>query len=282
MLQELTADQIGNRSIARQNSQAAEDVVKIQLDKIVIREGFNVRQDYGDLNGLATSILENGQTIPGRVDVLSDGSFMLVDGHRRFKAIQMLSDMGHDANYFKAIVNNSRTTEEQRILQMFTTQDNQPLKPEEVAELISRLINLGYTQAEVSRKIGKTPAYISQMLSFANESPIIKDQVKNGNLNIGKVLKLQKEIPVQSDRIEAVRNAVQKQQEAQEVSENESGDESIKPKAKAPVTSLKIEDVTGKDKRQIKAEEMAKEIATLYSIEVKDIEPMVSLIKSYL
>jgi ParB-like chromosome segregation protein Spo0J len=89
---ELTADQMGNRNIVRDNTQRGEEIVKIELDKIIIREGFNVREDYGDLQELAYSILGNGQTVPGRVDVLADGTFLLVDGHRRFKALCLLTD----------------------------------------------------------------------------------------------------------------------------------------------------------------------------------------------
>ena len=206
MVQEITKDQLGTRQTARANAQLGEQLINIELSKIVVRENFNVRVDYGDIEGLAQSILENGQTLPGRVDVMADGSFTLTDGHRRFKAFQLLAEQGHEG-LFKAILNGSKTTEEQRILQMFTTQDNKGLEPHEVAELINRLVNLGHTQSSVAKKIGKTPAYISQMLSFANEAPSIKEEVKKGNLSVSSVLKLQKDIPQQTDRIEAVKQA---------------------------------------------------------------------------
>lgn len=204
---ELTADCLGNRETARKNATGGEQIMKIALDKIIVRDGFNVRTDLGNVDELAYSILENGQTVPGRVDILQDGNFLLVDGHRRHKALQILADMGHEP-LFLAVVNSNKTTEEQRILQMFTTQDNKPLAPHEVAELIQRLINIGYNQSEVAKKIGKTPAYISQMLSYASESPIIKNHVKSGKLSVSTAVKLQKDIPLQSERIEAVNKAV--------------------------------------------------------------------------
>lgn len=228
-LPELTADQLGNRETARKNSMNVEAVVKIPLDKIVIRTGFNVRQDFGNLQELAHSILENGQSVPGRVDVLADGTFVLTDGHRRFMALQTLAEMGQGEGFFKAIVNGSKTTEQERILQMFTTQDNKQLEPYEVAELIKRLLNLGYNQNEVARKIGKTGAYVSQMLSFANESPIIKKEVVNGNLTVSAALKLQKKLPKQSERVAAVEKAVAEK--------------------KPDTGTLKVEDVTGKEKK---------------------------------
>jgi ParB/RepB/Spo0J family partition protein len=207
---ELTKDMLANRETVRENSlRASEEIVKIALDKIKIRDSFNVRKEYGDIDSLAESIAGNGQTVAGHVDALADGSFVLTDGHRRFAALKLLEDQGYEV-FFKAIVNSAKTTEEQRILQMFTTQDNKQLSQAEVAELIQRLINLGHTQAGVAKKIGRTPAYISQMLSFASESQIIKQHVVNGDINVGSVLKLQKEIPNTNDRVDAISKAVEK------------------------------------------------------------------------
>lgn len=205
---ELNKSDLGNQATIRANAMRGEDIMKIPLDKIVIRQGFNVRVEMGDLEGLAQSILENGQSSPGRVDVLENGTFVLTDGHRRFKAMLILKEQGHEP-FFKAIVNISKTTEEQRILQMFTTQDNKPLLPNEVAELIQRLVNLGYNPASVAKKIGKTAAYVSQMLEYATESPAIKQHVNNGHLAVSAVIKIKKAIPNQTERTEKITKAIE-------------------------------------------------------------------------
>lgn len=261
---ELTTAHLGNRETVRQNTQRGEEVVKIAIDKIQIREGFNVRQDYGDLESLALSILENGQTVPGRVDVLNDGTFLLTDGHRRYKALCLLVDMGHDEPLFKAIVNTTKTTEEQRILQMFTTQDNKQLAPHEIAELIKRLINLGYNQSDIAKKIGKTPGYVSQMLSYANESPIIKEHVRNGNINVSTVVKLQKDIPTQSERIEAVNKAITIKK----------GEEKS-----SPVT---VKEVTrSEEKKNDKNEKLAEKIIEVFDMPANCKIQLVNIIKSF-
>lgn len=204
---ELTKTDLGNTATVRENSTRGDETVKIALDKIVIRDSWNVRQDMGDIESLATSIIENGQTVAGRVDVLEDGTFLLVDGHRRFAACKLLESQGNEV-FFKAIVNGSRTTEEQRILQMFTTQDNKQLLPNEVAELILRLINLGHDVLSVAKKIGKTTVYVSDMIEFAQEVPAIKNIVKNGDLTVTAANKIRKLIPNTLERIERVNAAV--------------------------------------------------------------------------
>ncbi len=204
---ELTPDILGNRETIRNNTQRGEEIVKIELGKIIIREGFNVRTDYGDLSELSASILENGQTQAGRVDVLQNGTFVLVDGHRRFKAMQLLKEQGHDP-LFRAVVNTSKTSEEQRILQMFTSQDNKPLRPHEVSDLIQKLINMGHNQKTVAKKIGKSNSYVTQMMEYASESQSIKNHVEQGNITVSAVVKLKKAIPNAADRAEKINGAV--------------------------------------------------------------------------
>jgi ParB/RepB/Spo0J family partition protein len=204
---EITKTDLGNTATIRENSTRGDETVKIALNKIVIRDSWNVRHDMGDIEGLATSIIENGQTVAGRVDVLEDGTFLLVDGHRRYAACKLLEKQGNEV-FFKAIVNGSRTTEEQRILQMFTTQDNKQLLPNEVAELILRLINLGHDVPSVAKKIGKTTVYVSDMLEFAEEVPAIKNHVKKGVLTVAAAKEIRKQTPNTAERIERTNAAV--------------------------------------------------------------------------
>lgn len=207
-MKEITKNDLANKDIIRENSKRGEEVVKIQISKVKVREGFNVRTDYGDIESLAKSILENGQVVPARVDAMADGTFLLTDGHRRFKALQYIVEQGNDEPLLKAIINASRTTEEERILQMFVTQDNKPLTQLEVCELIKRLINLGHDQTSVAKKIGKSIAYVSTMLSVANERQEIKQLVSEGKLSVNTVLAAKREIPIESERVEKIKKAV--------------------------------------------------------------------------
>lgn len=246
---------LGNDKIRRENSSKTGEIVKIPLSKIVIREGFNVREDMGEIEELSKSILENSQIQPGRVDVLEDGTFSLVDGHRRFAALKLLEKDGHEP-YFVAIVNGSRTTEEQRILQMFITSDNKPLTAPEVAELILRLVNLGHDQVSVANKIGKTPSYVSQMLSFTNETPEIKKLVKDGKIKATTVFNVKRTIKNQDERTKAIKDAVEK---------NTTG------------KAVTVDVVTGNTDKKITA--MANELIAVFGIDADEIETIKGIIK---
>jgi ParB/RepB/Spo0J family partition protein len=247
--------ELGNEQVRRENSSKVGEIVRIALNKIVIREGFNVREDMGELEELSKSILNNGQSMPGRVDVADDGTFILVDGHRRFSALKLLEADGHEP-YFLAIVNGKRTTEEQRILQMFTTQDNKPLTAPEVAELILRLVNLGHDQLSVANKIGKTPAYVSQMLGFANETPEIKNLVKEGKVKVSTVFNVKRTIKNQAERTQVIKDAV---------ASNTTG--------KAVTT----EAITGNTEKKINA--IANELIAIFGIDAEEIDTIKSIIK---
>ncbi len=247
--------ELGNEQVRRENSSKVGEIVRIALDKIVIREGFNVREDMGELEELSKSILNNGQSMPGRVDVAEDGTFILVDGHRRFSALKLLVEDGHEP-YFLAIVNGKRTTEEQRILQMFTTQDNKPLTAPEVAELILRLVNLGHDQLSVANKIGKTPAYVSQMLGFANETPEIKNLVKEGKVKVSTVFNVRRTIKNQAERTQVIKDAV-----------------ASSTTGKAVTT----EAITGSTEKKINA--IANELIAIFGIDAEEIDTIKSIIK---
>lgn len=208
-VEELTVDQLGNRETIRANSFNSEQIVKISLDKITIREGFNVRQDYGDIKSLAASLSQNGQSLPGRVDILANGDFVLTDGHRRYRALQSLAEETGEEMFFMAVVNKTKTTEEERILQMFTTQDNKPLAPVEIAELIQRLVNFGHDKKSIAKKIGKSTGYVENMLTFASEAPAIKAHVSNGKMKVTTALSLRKSTPNTTERIEKANKAVE-------------------------------------------------------------------------
>lgn len=184
-MKQLTIKDIGNRDVARANSKPAEQLISIPLNNITIRKSFNVRQEYGDLQGLADSIKENGQCMPGRVDVLKNGTFLLVDGHRRYEAMKLIPDKPP----FKAFINVRETTEEDRLIQMFTTQDNKQLTPNEAAELIQRLLTFGKNQSQIAQRLGRSPSYISQMISFARKPEEVKEKVSRGETTIAKIMK---------------------------------------------------------------------------------------------
>lgn len=224
--------QLVNRTTARKNAKGDnEEILKIPLEKVVFRmntdgTSFNPRTDYGDLQELAASLRANGQLEAGRVDALSDNRFAVVEGHRRVAALFILRDEDrNDSLYFRAALNKMGTTEKERLLQAFITQTGKPLEQYELSNLFSRLINdEGMTQVELSEVTGKSPAYISQLITFSKEPAEIKEFVRMGKLTVNDAIKLKSKIKDSAERIDAIKSADEKKWEKNEKRQDDFAD----------------------------------------------------------
>lgn len=201
--------EFGNRETVRANSTKVEEIVRIDIDNVIVYQDFNAREDFDDIEDLANQIEAIGQSTPARVDILKDGTFALTDGERRLRALRILAKRTGQPVYLKAIVNTSKATLQDRILQLFSTQDNKPLKPFEIANVFVKLKNLGNSQKDIARLTGKPDSYVSQMLSFSREAAPVKAAVKEGKMTVGAALALKKQMPKEADRVAAVERAVQ-------------------------------------------------------------------------
>lgn len=159
------------------------DQYRIPLDNITIDPKFNVREDYGDINELAKNIAENGQNIAGIIRY-EDGKAILVDGHRRFKAINLANKKYKaDIPNFKCVKEERGANEESRIICMLSTSLGKPLTPLEQAAAIKRLIDYGYKQTEIAKKLGKTVPAVSALLALNSASHELRTAVKEKKIS---------------------------------------------------------------------------------------------------
>jgi len=157
---------------------STKDLYMLNPRIIKIKEGWNVRSDYGNMEELKTSIKENGLRVPLRV-YLENGIVYLSDGHRRLKAITELISSGEDIARIPCIGEPKNYNEEQRMFDMFLCNDNKQLEPLEAGILFLRLINTGgYSQIEVANKIGKSQGYVSNCVQLAMAPKKIQDAIK--------------------------------------------------------------------------------------------------------
>ena len=155
------------------------DVLLLKLDEINIEENFNVRQDYGDLNELARSIESNGVRVPLRGHK-KGGKYILTDGHRRFKAAQMLAEKGIEIRV-PFLSDGRESSAEQRVIDMLICNEGKKLNPVEESEAIARLVNFGWSDTEISTKTGYTKVYICNLKLLQSAPKKIKELI-TGNV----------------------------------------------------------------------------------------------------
>lgn len=159
----------------------------------IVLAGDNIREDMGDLEELANSIGEIGIQIPLKgKKVRGEDKFVLVDGHRRFAAIQILIERGVDVGRIPLLPFNG--SDEDRLITMMATGIGQKeLTPVEQAEGVKKLLMMHYSVEEIARKIGKSSGYIRRLGKLSEAPREIKRLLAQGKVSSNVVVDIMKE-----------------------------------------------------------------------------------------
>jgi len=154
------------------------DLLMLDPALIIADESFNVRQDYGDIDELKNSIIENGVKQPLRGFREKDGEkFRLTDGFRRYTAVMKAISEGTLIKKVPFILEERGYTNEQRLVDMFVLNSGKRLTPLEEGDLFSRLEAYGWARKDIARKIGKTEAHVSNMILVSKAPKFVKNQI---------------------------------------------------------------------------------------------------------
>lgn len=179
-----TKDNVANRAEWSTMVKRQESFVKIPVDKIRVREGFNLRMDFGDIDGLADSIGAQGLLKPLLVDAMKDGRFFLVDGERRFKAILKLQERGQEFPLAEAMINGRNVSEMDRVLVMLASNDAKNFEPIEEANGYRRLRDeYKLEPMQIARAVGKSIAFVEQRLLLGDASTEEQELVQQGDVS---------------------------------------------------------------------------------------------------
>lgn len=164
------------------------DLYHVPLSSIEIVEGFNVRTDYGDIETLADNIEKNGIMRPLEA-YKKDGKFHVVDGHRRISAVKLLAERGIEL-LIPIKPEAKGVSPEQRIVNMVISNDSKPLNHVEMADVVIRLQNHGWSDKEISNKLGWPQSQISFLRTLNGASAKVKEYVAGGFISAAEAVKL--------------------------------------------------------------------------------------------
>lgn len=156
-------------------------------DVIKIDPAYNLRDlgtpDATDaLEVLAASLQESGMRVPLLVR-LEGEDCVLVQGHRRLTAIQMLIARGTPWELVECVAEEKKRSTEDRTLDLFLSNDGEPLTEMEKAEGVRRLIQYGWDHAKIAKKLGRTPSYVSALVGYERMPEQVKDLVREGSVS---------------------------------------------------------------------------------------------------
>lgn len=171
---------------AKKTTPEAVEVVTLTITDLIVEEGFNVRENYGDIEALAASIKENGIKQPLKVRKMTDG-YGIIDGHRRYEAVKLLiakSELDSPETFpFPVIIESEEDASDiQRLLSLLIYNDGKPLTILEEAIVFQRLQIAGVEAKEAAKMAGKsvTHVYDCNLLMTAPEA--LLDKIRKGEV----------------------------------------------------------------------------------------------------
>lgn len=141
--------------------------IKIPITQLFIGENVRSTFDENEIGQLAESIRDHGLLSPINVKppVEKDGIKMyeVICGERRKRAIDLLCSRGEDFS----LVDCKITTGDTWALRMIENIQRVNLSPQEKEAAVAKMIEQGWTQSEIAKKLNKPISYVSDILAGA-------------------------------------------------------------------------------------------------------------------
>lgn len=171
-----------------------------------IKEEWNVREDYGEIENLAESILEIGVQNPIRVFKNSNDEFYyLTDGHRRHAATKEALQYAKNEIYIPAIIEQQNNTEANRVIDQLILNNGKDLTALEQSIAIDKAVNnYGWDVNTIAKRVGKSNASIYYYLKLSSSVPELKKALKNEELTFGAALDIIKQNDTHTKQLDAL------------------------------------------------------------------------------
>lgn len=157
---------------------------------LIIDEKKNIREDYGNIEELMNSIVQNGVRNPVKAFTDKDGKIHLREGFRRMRAVNLASKAGKKIERVPVILDERKMSEEERTLEFLINNDGKPFTMLEQSEVIKQLLNFGLKITEVVSRTGKARGYIENLILLANAPTKIRDYIKSGKISAHAVIQI--------------------------------------------------------------------------------------------
>lgn len=190
---EKTANKVAETTVLKDN------YLMVSPSLIVADEKVNPRLEYGDIEELMNSILENGIRNPLKGYKKGD-KIILKDGHRRMRAVNLAISKGNKIERVPVIIEQQSLNEEERTLEFLIYNDGKPLTMLEQSEVIKRLLNFGWKVTDVVKKTGKARGYIDNLIMLTKTTMKVQLFIKEGKISAHAVIQIMQAVKGDVDK----------------------------------------------------------------------------------
>ncbi len=167
---------LDNSATENENSSTMLNINEIEPNRNQPRKNFSEK----GLEELAKSIEQNGIIQPILVRPMSDGSYQLIAGERRWRAARMAGL--HEV----PVTIREMTDEEASVFALIENLQREDLNPVEEAEGLKSLIeSYGFTQEEAADKVGKSRTAVTNTLRLLKLPSPVLQMLGDGKLSAG-------------------------------------------------------------------------------------------------
>lgn len=153
---------------------------------LVIEEGFNIRESYGDEEDLVLkeNIRENGVETALKVQKTADNKLIIREGHRRHWACMELIKEGVDIKGVPIKLIDKNTSPGNALFTTMICSTGKRFKPFEEAKGFNRLIKFGFSVSEIAKRCGISTVTVYDRLKLVNASAETRQAVEKGEVSI--------------------------------------------------------------------------------------------------
>lgn len=163
--------------------------------QLKVDTGYNVRdlttpENKAHIEYLKASIAENGVKVPLEVRLDGDDVYV-VAGHCRHAAVMALIAEGVEIKSVPVIPEAKGTSAEDRVLGLIVSNSGKPLSALELAHVIKRLADFGWTDAQIAGRVGwKSTQQVRNHLELLGAPADVREMVRKGDVSATTAVKV--------------------------------------------------------------------------------------------
>ncbi|WP_210453509.1 ParB/RepB/Spo0J family partition protein [Pantoea ananatis] len=152
----------------------------VPLAELYVEPGYNVREIDQEHVAEFRDAFIAGEFVPPLAVQVTDQGIKIIDGHHRYYGAKMASESGHEIPRLEC--KDFAGSEADRIAFMVTSSQGKALSPLERAAAYQRLLNQGWTPAEIAKKVKRSTADVDQHLQLLECGESLLAMVKAGEV----------------------------------------------------------------------------------------------------
>lgn len=153
---------------------------------LVVEEGFNGRQVYGDQEDLELkeNIRQNGVLESLKVQKNDDNQLVIRNGHRRHWCCISLIEEGVEIPSVPIELVDKKMGPAELIFLMLNSNTGKKFNPLEEADVFRRLKALGFEVKQIAQRIGKSVPFVYNRLNLINSSAETREAIKKKEIGV--------------------------------------------------------------------------------------------------